>query len=72
MLPEGFEWRETQGHHQLWHGSRCVAVLQPGGALVHVRLLWREHWKPIDGRASSVAQAKRYVERWIAARVGEV
>lgn len=53
----------------LWWGSREVAFVQPDASGIRVVLACRKLWQIKEVRAASVAQGKRYAERWCAARV---
>ncbi|HIE0125324.1 TPA: hypothetical protein ACXI73_000376 [Stenotrophomonas maltophilia] len=51
-----------------WNGSQIVNVSPAKDGGVRVRLNARKMWDTKDVRAASIAQGKRYAERWCAAR----
>lgn len=54
----------------LWWSGRQIAHVVPakdGGVRVHLDA--RKMWQTKDERAASIAQGKRYAERWCAARL---
>lgn len=53
----------------LWWHSRQIASVQPDTQGIRVVLSCRKLWQDKTVRAASVAQGKRYAERWCAARV---
>ena len=55
----------------LWWGNRQIASVQPTALGIRVVLSCRKLWQDKEVRAASVAQGKRYAERWGAARVLE-
>ena len=50
------------------HGQTDASV-QPAAQGIHVTLSCRKLWQDKQVRAASIAQGKRYAERWCAARV---
>lgn len=52
-----------------WNGRQIVNVSAAKDGGVHVRLNARKMWDTKDVRAASIAQGKRYAERWCAARL---
>ncbi|WP_075678335.1 hypothetical protein [Stenotrophomonas sp. TD3] len=52
-----------------WNGSQIVNVSPAKDGGVRVRLNARKMWDTKDVRAASIAQGKRYAERWCAARL---
>lgn len=67
-IPSG--WIQMGESWVLWWNGRQIVNVSPvkdGG--VHVRLNARKMWDTKDVRAASIAQAKRYAERWCAARL---
>lgn len=67
-VPSG--WVQTGERWVLWYNGRETASVAPDGG-VGVRL-WMEGqkmWQVKEVRAASVRQAKRYAERWCAARL---
>lgn len=54
----------------LWWSGRQIANVSLGkDGGVRVRLDARKMWQIKEGRAASIAQGKRYAERWCAARL---
>ncbi|MBA0430598.1 MULTISPECIES: hypothetical protein [Stenotrophomonas] len=67
-IPSG--WVQTGERWALWYNGRETASVTPGGG-PGVRL-WMEGqkmWHTKEARAASIRQAKRYAERWCAARL---
>ncbi|WP_432592821.1 hypothetical protein [Stenotrophomonas maltophilia] len=67
-IPAG--WVQMGESWVLWWNGRQIAnvsVAKDGGA--RVRLDARKMWQIKDERAASIAQGKRYAERWCAARL---
>ncbi len=52
-----------------WSGRQIVDVSPAKDGGVRVRLNARKMWDTKDVRAASIAQGKRYAERWCAARL---
>ncbi|MEN5096220.1 hypothetical protein [Stenotrophomonas sp. TWI1409] len=52
-----------------WNGRRIVNVSAAKDGSVRVRLNARKMWDTKDVRVASIAQGKRYAERWCAARL---
>ncbi|RRU68253.1 hypothetical protein [Stenotrophomonas maltophilia] len=52
-----------------WNGSQIVNVSTAKDGSVRVRLNARKMWDTKDVRAASIAQGKRYAERWCAMRL---
>jgi len=52
-----------------WNGRQIVNVSSAKDGGVRVRLNARKMWDTKDVRAASIAQGKRYAERWCAARL---
>ncbi|MGS7840020.1 hypothetical protein ACVMVB_20950 [Stenotrophomonas maltophilia] len=67
-IPSG--WVQTGERWALWYNGRETAGVEPDGGL-GVRLWMEGHkfWKVKEVRAANVRQAKRYAERWCAARL---
>ncbi len=63
-------WEYSAGRWDLRWGNRSVAVvvLQPDGS-AQMTLCALKMWQVIHARAASVDQARRYAERWCAARL---
>lgn len=63
-LPNSYRWSDdADGGAHLYQNYGCVAVIKPDGT---TRL---KSWqKEFHAKAASVAQAKRFIERWINAR----
>ncbi|WP_422353035.1 hypothetical protein [Stenotrophomonas sp. AR026] len=67
-IPSG--WVQLGDGWVLWWSGRQIAnvsLSNDGGA--RVRLDARKMWQIKEGRAASIAQGKRYAERWCAARL---
>ena len=63
-LPLSSRWSENaEGGAHLYQNYACVAAIKPDGT---TKLKWWQ--KEFHAKAASVAQAKRFVERWINAR----
>lgn len=58
-------------HWGLWWGNRQIASVQPDVRGIRVVLACRKLWEEKEVRAATVAQGKRYAERWCAVRVLE-
>jgi hypothetical protein len=66
-LPSPCRWLEfSDGAHGLHWNYGCVAVVYADG---RIRIQWA-YGQQIESRAGNVAQGKRYVEQWVAARKG--
>jgi len=67
-LPSG--WVQTGERWVLWYNGRETASVAPdGGPGVHLWMEGQKMWQVKEVRAASVRQAKRYAERWCAARL---
>ena len=64
MLGQSFHWIDYDDTSCLMYNARGVAVVKPGEVLIR----W-PRGAEIHGRCGSVAQGKRYVERWMEARL---
>ena len=67
-IPSG--WVQTGERWALWYNGRETAGVEPDGG--HGVRLWLEghkFWEVKEVRAANVRQAKRYAERWCAARL---
>lgn len=63
-LPPSYRWSDNaDGGAHLYQNYACVAAIEPDGT---TKLKWWQ--KEFQSKAASVAQAKRFVERWINAR----
>lgn len=63
-LPPSYRWSDnTDGGAHLYQNYACVAAIKVDGT---TKLKWWQ--KEFHFKAASVAQAKRFVERWINAR----
>ena len=71
IAPRPHGWVQHGEHWGLWWGNRQIASVQPDAQGIHVTLACRKLWQDKHVRAASVAQGKRYAERWCAARVLE-
>ncbi|MDJ1522900.1 hypothetical protein MF545_12440 [Stenotrophomonas maltophilia] len=63
-------WVQMGDGWVLWWSGRQIAHVVPakdGGVRVHLDA--RKMWQTKDERAASIAQGKRYAERWCAARL---
>ncbi len=81
MLPshgyEGFQaapipsgWVQTGERWALWYNGRETASVTPdGGPGVRLWMEGQKMWQVKEVRAANVRQAKRYAERWCAARL---
>ncbi|MCI1151986.1 hypothetical protein [Stenotrophomonas maltophilia] len=68
--PSPSGWVQMGDGWVLWWSGRQIAHVVPakdGGVRVHLDA--RKMWQTKDERASSIAQGKRYAERWCAARL---
>lgn len=63
-LPASYRWADDHdGGAHLYQNYGCVAVIRPDGTTRF------KYWqKEFHSKAASVAQAKRFIERWINAR----
>jgi hypothetical protein len=63
-LPDSFRWADaSDGSSNLYLRYGCVASIKPDGTMK------LKYWqKEFQAKAASVAQAKRFVERWILAQ----
>ncbi|WP_172963526.1 hypothetical protein [Stenotrophomonas maltophilia] len=67
-IPSG--WVQTGERWALWYNGRETASVTPdGGPGVRLWMEGQKMWQVKEVRASSVRQAKRYAERWCAARL---
>lgn len=71
IAPRPHGWVQHGEHWGLWWGNRQIASVQLGADGIRVTLACRKLWQDKHVRAASVAQGKRYAERWCAARVLE-
>lgn len=63
-------WQERFGRWELWWGNKAVAIVHPlsdGTARITLNAL--KLWQVKQVTAANVEQAKRYAERWCAARL---
>lgn len=68
-LPSECRWIEWEpGYATLEWNYGCVAAVRQRDSYIETRVAWQrsEHY----GRAGSMAQGRRFVERWISARKG--
>jgi len=69
MLPGQCRWIEwDEGYATLDWLYGCVAAVRQQDGCVQTRVTWQQHEH--YGRAASMAQGRRFVERWISARRG--
>ncbi|MGG6341591.1 hypothetical protein ACQ5SB_20980 [Stenotrophomonas geniculata] len=67
-VPSG--WVQLRDTWVLWWSGRQIAQVSPAkGRGVRVHLDARKMWESKDVPAASIAQGKRYAERWCAARL---
>ncbi len=67
-MPAG--WVQMGESWVLWWSGRQIANVRCGkDGAVRVRLDARKMWQVKEARAASIAQGKRYAERWCAARL---
>lgn len=63
-LPNSYRWSDdADGGAHLYQNYGCVAVIKPDG-----RTRLKSWQKEFHSKAANVAQAKRFIERWINAR----
>jgi hypothetical protein len=63
-LPQSYRWSDNaDGGANLYQNYACVATIKADGT---TKLKWWQ--KEFHSKAASVAQAKRFIERWINAR----
>lgn len=67
--PDLHGWVARYGRWELWWGQRNVAVVQPGRGGASGILDCRKFYQEKEVWAASIAQGKRYAERWCAARL---
>lgn len=63
MLGQSFFWIDNPDASYLQYNARGVAVVKPGEVVIR----WGS--REVHGRCGSIAQGKRYVERWMEARL---
>ncbi len=67
-MPAG--WAQMGESWVLWWSGRQIANVRCGrDGAVHLHLDARKMWQTKDVPAASIAQGKRYAERWCAARL---
>ncbi|HEL5025747.1 TPA: hypothetical protein UOA81_000916 [Stenotrophomonas maltophilia] len=67
-IPSG--WVQTGERWALWYNGRETASITPdGGPGVRLWMEGQKFWHVKEVRAANVRQAKRYAERWCAARL---
>ncbi len=67
-IPSG--WVQTGERWALWYNGRETAnVTFDGGPGVRLWMEGQKMWQTKEARAANVRQAKRYAERWCAARL---
>lgn len=69
IAPRQQGWVQHGDHWGLWWGNRQIASVQPDAKGIHVALACRKLWQDKHVRAASIAQGRRYAERWCAARM---
>jgi len=68
MLPDTCRWLDTPAASYCHYHFRCIAVVVPGQVVIE-RAAGRRQRPSLKGRCGSIAQGKRHVERWVAARL---
>ena len=70
MLGGSYHWidSDTGSYLQFNYGTAAYVQPDPDRGLYKVVIHWRG--REIRGRAGSIAQGKRHIERWISARGG--
>ncbi|WP_329768000.1 hypothetical protein [Stenotrophomonas muris] len=67
-IPSG--WVQTGERWALWcNGRETASVMPDGGPGVRLWMEGQKMWQVKEVRAANVRQAKRYAERWCAARL---
>lgn len=67
-IPSG--WVQTGERWALWYNGRETASVTPdGGPGVRLWMEGQKMWQVKEVRAANIRQAKRYAERWCAARL---
>jgi len=66
MLSRPYRWTESPTGAYLHFNYRGVARVVADGPCYRVTIHWRD--KTLTGRAASIEQGKRHIERWIEAR----
>ncbi|WP_081280949.1 hypothetical protein [Stenotrophomonas maltophilia] len=67
-IPSG--WVQTGERWALWYNGRETASVTPdGGPRVRLWMEGQKMWQVKEVRAANARQAKRYAERWCAARL---
>ncbi|WP_223486314.1 hypothetical protein [Stenotrophomonas indicatrix] len=68
--PRPSGWVQTGERWALWYNGRETASVAPdGGPGVRLWIEGQKFWQVKEVRAANVRQAKRYAERWCAARL---
>ncbi|WP_117311152.1 hypothetical protein [Stenotrophomonas sp. G4] len=68
--PRPSGWVQTGERWALWYNGRETASIAPdGGPSVRLWMEGQKMWHVKEVRAANVRQAKRYAERWCAARL---
>lgn len=68
--PRPSGWVQTGERWALWYNGRETASVTPdGGPGVRLWMEGQKFWQVKEVRAANVRQAKRYAERWCAARL---
>ncbi|HDX0924055.1 hypothetical protein JY438_05310 [Stenotrophomonas maltophilia] len=68
--PSPYGWVQTGERWALWYNGRETASVTPDdGPGVRLWMEGQKMWQVKEVRAASVRQAKRYAERWCAARL---
>lgn len=71
IAPRPHGWVQHGEHCGLWWGNRQIASVQPCADGIRVTLACRKLWQDKEVGAATIAQGKRYAERWCAVRVLE-
>lgn len=67
MLPDTCRWLDTAEASRCHYHYRCIAVVVPGEVTIVRGVGRRTHRADLVGKCGSIAQGKRFVERWIQA-----
>lgn len=63
MLRNDYRWIESEDRAYLHFRYCCVATVKPDGQGFVTEIGWRD--LTLTGRAASLAQGRRFIERWI-------
>lgn len=68
MLPPAYNWIETERGAFLRFNYGMMASVKPLNGRYEVTIYWRDDQH--GGAVGSIAQGKRFIERWVAKRRG--